>query len=125
MPADRLEHEIDRVLAGFSHVEPRPEMVRRWMQPPIASPRRRLPIAMWAVLAAAILILTVLAWYRSRSLHLAEPTLAGRHTALVAVKPSSGGSVNSDQQKLLKMLQSNPAALAKQAPVAPAQKPRG
>lgn len=127
MPADHLDdyldREIERALAGYSRVEPRPEALRRWMQPPAGSPRPRLHLTTWAALVAAMLVLLALAWYRARSPQVTQPTLAGRHTVLVPVKPSSSSPDSADQQKLLKMLQSNPAALAHQAPPASAKKP--
>lgn len=115
MPADRFEHDLDQLLAGYSRVEPRPEALRRWTQPPEMSRARRVPAAVWVVLAAAALILLALTWYRSRSPEMTQPTLAGRHTVLV---PATQRATSPDQEKLLKMLQSNPAALATQKPPA-------
>ncbi|MGH9518172.1 MAG: hypothetical protein ACRD2D_00925 [Terriglobales bacterium] len=118
MPAERFEQDLDRVLAGYSRVEPGPEALRRWAQPPTAAPRRRVSTAVWATLAAAAILLLALTWYHSRNAGLTQPTLAGRHTVLVPAAQPSGAST-ADQQKLLKMLQSNPSALAAQKPTVP------
>lgn len=115
MPADRFERDLDQLLAGYSRVEPRPEALRRWTQPLAPGRARCVPAFAWAVLAAAALVLLALTWYRSRAAGLAQPTLAGRHTVLV---PAAQPSLSPDQQKLMKMLQSNPVALATQKPPA-------
>jgi|GEM_PF-6590965 len=119
MPAD-LDSVVDRLLASYSQVEPRPEAVQAWLDrasEPAPGRRWRLPAPAWAALAVTLALLLVLgvAWLRGRNHNPSRPTLA-QHERTTLVPAASQAPLTDEQKQLIQILQANPSALATMKP---------
>lgn len=118
--APDLDPLLDRLLAGYSQVEPRPEAVRAWMaRPAPPEPTGRflwLPARAWAAVALALLLILGVVWYRGRALRNTRPLLANEKTVVVPLPPGDAPPLTDEQKQLIQLLQTNPAALATKQP---------
>lgn len=123
-----LDNLLDRVLEGYSRVEPAPGAIEAWMarreQAPVRSRFWGLPAPAWAAVALALLLLLGLSWYRSGSVlgGVRQPTLANEQTTLQALAPNV--PLTAEQKQLIQILLTNPGELAKLTPGAKTPPPK-
>ena len=124
MRAD-MDEVVEKLLTGYSQVEPAPGAVERWLERRAEPLPRRWAVLRpegglapaWAILAAALLLALGLAWglawnrMRERS---TQPQLANEHTVIAPLK--NAPPLTEEQKKLIQLLATNPAALATTQP---------
>ncbi|MGH9412840.1 MAG: hypothetical protein ACRD0Y_03780 [Terriglobales bacterium] len=124
MPRD-LDQLVEAVLAGYSRVEPAPGAVEGWVARRAEAPRHSaqrgsrflwLPAPAWAAIAFALLVLLGLSWYSTGRIARQQPRLAGEGTSLRSLAPNT--PLTAEQKKLIRILLTNPGALAAPKPVA-------
>lgn len=120
MPAD-IERVLDKVLEDYSAAAPPPEMIHAWCAPPSAEHRSQrwlmMPVQAWAALAAVIVLLLGLLWYRGHNSQAQKPPmLAHEKVTIQTLPPGEAPPLTSEQQQLIQLLKTNPGALASKQP---------
>ncbi|MGH9415206.1 MAG: hypothetical protein ACRD01_01125 [Terriglobales bacterium] len=120
MPAD-IERVLDKVLEDFSAAQPAPDTLRAWCAPPCTAPPSHHWLSRsaqaWLALAAAIVLLLGLLWYRGHYTRAqTAPVLAHEKVTLQTLPPGEAPPLTDEQQQLIQLLKTNPGALASKQP---------